>query len=99
MLLSSIFQRMYGSYLFQEKEAEKMPGNKAMTCVAGHFLKKFSGWYNQERALTMKDSAAHCHKWHSPKQVFCDPKVFVVLKSLKHFSQDDVSHYNGGIPQ
>jgi transposase len=36
---------LYGSYYAQKKEEAKMPGNKAMTCVARHFLKKFCGWY------------------------------------------------------
>ena len=46
---------LYGAYYSRKKEQEKMPGNKAMTCVARHFLKKFYGWYrsgaafNQER--------------------------------------------------
>lgn len=46
---------LYGNYYHRKKEIEKMPGNKAMNCVARHFLKKFYGWYksgevfNQQR--------------------------------------------------
>jgi transposase len=36
---------LYGSYYSRKKDVDKMPGNKAMTCVARHFLKKFYGWY------------------------------------------------------
>ena len=28
-----------------------MPGNKAMTCVARHFLKKFYGWYKSAESF------------------------------------------------
>lgn len=49
---------LYGQYYYRKKEIEKMPGNKAMTCVARHFLKKFYGWhksgeaFNQQRFFT-----------------------------------------------
>ena len=42
---------LYGSYYARKKEQEKMPGNKAMTCVARHFLKKFHGWYKSGEAF------------------------------------------------
>jgi hypothetical protein len=42
---------LYGSYYARKKEQEKMPGNKAMTCVSRHFLKKFQGWYRSGEAL------------------------------------------------
>jgi transposase len=42
---------LYGSYYAQKKEQAKMPGNKAMTCVARHFLKKFYGWYKSGEAF------------------------------------------------
>jgi transposase len=42
---------LYGSYYAQKKEEAKMPGNKAMTCVARHFLKKFYGWYKSGEAF------------------------------------------------
>jgi transposase len=42
---------LYGLYYARKKEQEKMPGNKAMTCVSRHFLKKFQGWYRSGEAL------------------------------------------------
>lgn len=42
---------LYGSYYSQKKNEAKMPGNKAMTCVARHFLKKFYGWYKSGEAF------------------------------------------------
>jgi transposase len=45
---------LYGSYYAQKKEEAKMPGNKAMTCVARHFLKKFYGWYKSGEAFDQK---------------------------------------------
>lgn len=42
---------LYGRYYHRKKEIEKMPGNKAMTCVARHFLKKFYGWYKSAQAF------------------------------------------------
>jgi transposase len=42
---------LYGQYYHRKKEIEKMPGNKAMTCVARHFLKKFYGWYKSGKAF------------------------------------------------
>jgi transposase len=42
---------LYGSYYAQKKDQAKMPGNKAMTCVARHFLKKFYGWYKSGEAF------------------------------------------------
>jgi transposase len=42
---------LYGTYYSRKKEVEKMVGNKAMTCVARHFLKKFYGWYKSGEAF------------------------------------------------
>ncbi|KPK00622.1 MAG: hypothetical protein AMK71_08155 [Nitrospira bacterium SG8_35_4] len=50
--------RMYGDYYHRKKEVDRMVGNKAMTCVARHFLRKFYGWYksgevfNRDRFFT-----------------------------------------------
>jgi len=52
--------RIYGEYYHKKKDVDKMAGNKAMTCVARHFLRKFYGWYksgeafNRERFFTCK---------------------------------------------
>ncbi|MEK7762602.1 MAG: transposase [Nitrospirota bacterium] len=45
---------LYGTYYHRKKEIEKMPGNKAMTCVARHFLKKFYGWYKSGAAFSQQ---------------------------------------------
>lgn len=45
---------LYGPYYHRKKEIEKMPGNKAMTCVARHFLKKFYGWYKSGAAFSQQ---------------------------------------------
>lgn len=45
---------LYGEYYHRKKEIEKMPGNKAMTCVARHFLKKFYGWYKSGEAFNQQ---------------------------------------------
>jgi transposase len=45
---------LYGTYYAQKKNEEKMPGNKAMTCVARHFLKKFYGWYKSGEAFNLQ---------------------------------------------
>jgi len=36
---------LYGEYYHKKREVDKMPGTKAMTIVARHFLRKFYGWY------------------------------------------------------
>ncbi len=36
---------LYGTYYHKKREVDKMPGTKAMTIVARHFLRKFYGWY------------------------------------------------------
>jgi transposase len=36
---------LYGAYYHKKREVDKMPGTKAMTIVARHFLRKFYGWY------------------------------------------------------
>jgi transposase len=45
---------LYGQYYHRKKEIEKMAGNKAMTCVARHFLKKFYGWYKSGEAFNQQ---------------------------------------------
>lgn len=45
---------LYGPYYHRKKELDKMPGNKAMTCVARHFLKKFYGWYKSGEAFSQQ---------------------------------------------
>lgn len=36
---------LYGDYYHKKKDETKMPGNKAMTIVARHLLRKIFGWY------------------------------------------------------
>ena len=43
---------LYGSYYDRKRQIEKMPGTKAMVCVARHFLKKFYGWYRSGEAFS-----------------------------------------------
>jgi transposase len=50
---------LYGSYYAEKKDQARMPGNKAMTCVARHFLKKFYGWYKSKEAFN-KDRFFSC---------------------------------------
>ena len=45
---------LYGPYYHRKKGIEKMPGNKAMTCVSRHFLKKFYGWYKSGEAFNQQ---------------------------------------------
>ena len=45
---------LYGPYYHRKKEVDKMPGNKVMTCVARHFLKKFYGWYKSGEAFSQQ---------------------------------------------
>ncbi len=45
---------IYGPYYHRKKEIEMMPGNKAMTCVARHFLKKFYGWYKSGEVFSQQ---------------------------------------------
>lgn len=42
---------LYGEYYARKRQIEKMPGTKAMVCVARHFLKKFYGWYRSGQAF------------------------------------------------
>jgi len=42
---------LYGPYYHRKKEIDKMPGNKIITCVSRHFLKKFYGWYKSGEAF------------------------------------------------
>lgn len=45
---------LYGSYYHRKKEIDKMPGNKIITCVSRHFLKKFYGWYKSGEAFNQQ---------------------------------------------
>jgi len=45
---------LYGPYYHRKKDVDKMPGNKAMTCVTRHFLKKFYGWYKSGEAFNQQ---------------------------------------------
>ena len=42
---------LYGPYYHRKKEGDKMPGNKIITCVSRHFLRKFYGWYKSGEAF------------------------------------------------
>lgn len=43
--------RLYGNYYHKKKDETKMPGNKAMTIVARHLLRKIFGWYRSGKAF------------------------------------------------
>ena len=43
-----------GEYYHRKREVDKMPGTKAMTIVARHFLRKFYGWYKSGAAFDEK---------------------------------------------
>lgn len=43
--------QLYGAYYHQKKNETKMPGNKAMTIVARHLLRKLFGWYRSGEAF------------------------------------------------
>jgi transposase len=45
---------LYGEYYHKKREVDKMPGTKAMTIVARHFLRKFYGWYKSSAAFDEK---------------------------------------------
>jgi transposase len=45
---------LYGEYYHKKREIDKMPGTKAMTVVARHFLRKFYGWYKSGAAFDEK---------------------------------------------
>jgi len=45
---------LYGPYYHRKKEIDKMPGNKIITCISRHFLKKFYGWYKSGRAFNQQ---------------------------------------------
>lgn len=45
---------LYGVYYHKKREVDKMPGTKAMTVVARHFLRKFYGWYKSGAAFDEK---------------------------------------------
>jgi transposase len=42
---------LYGEFYHKKKEEAKMPGNKAMTVVARHLLRKIYGWYRSGEAF------------------------------------------------
>ena len=46
-------ERIYGAYYHRKKEEDKMVGNKAMICVARHFIRKFYGWYKSGKAFDL----------------------------------------------
>jgi len=54
---------LYGAYYHRKRKVDKMPGNKAMMCVARHFLKKFYGWYKSGEAFN-KDRFFTCETQH-----------------------------------
>ncbi len=45
---------LYGEYYHKKREVDKMPGTKAMTIVARHFLRKFYSWYKSGAAFNEK---------------------------------------------
>ena len=45
---------LYGPYYHRKKEIDKMPGNKVITCVSRHFLKKFYGWYKSGESFSQQ---------------------------------------------
>lgn len=45
---------LYGDYYHKKKDETKMPGNKAMTVVARHLLRKIYGWYRSGVAFDEK---------------------------------------------
>ena len=46
--------RIYGEFYHGKKDVDKMIGNKAMVCVARHFLRKFYGWYMSGAAFNLE---------------------------------------------
>lgn len=46
--------KLYGTYYHKKKEELKMPGNKAMTIVARHLLRKIFGWYKSGKPFNEK---------------------------------------------
>ncbi len=46
--------RLYGNYYHKKKEDLMMPGNKAMTIVARHLLRKIFGWYKSGKPFEEK---------------------------------------------
>lgn len=53
--------QLYGDFYHKKKDVTKMPGNKAMTVVARHLLRKLFGWYrsgqdfDEQRFFTCKN--------------------------------------------
>ena len=46
--------RLYGTYYHKKKDETKMPGNKAMTVVSRHLLRKIFGWYRSGQPFAEK---------------------------------------------
>ncbi len=46
--------RLYGGYYHKKKEELHMPGNKAMTIVSRHLLRKIYGWYRSGEEFNEK---------------------------------------------
>ena len=44
-------KRLFSEYYHRKKETEKMPGQKAFTCVMRKILKMFFGWYQSGKAF------------------------------------------------
>ena len=41
-------KKLFGDYYWKKKEQDRMPGEKAITCVMRKILKMFFGWYRSE---------------------------------------------------
>ncbi len=56
--------KLFGDYYWKKKEQDKMPGQKALTCVMRKILKMFFGWYrsgsrfDQRRVFVMASQHA-----------------------------------------
>lgn len=44
-------QNLFGDYYWKKKEVDKMPGQKALTCVMRKILKMYFGWYRNGGAF------------------------------------------------
>jgi transposase len=57
-------QKMFGDYYWKKKDDDKMPGQKALTCVMRKILKMFFGWYrtgdefDQSRVFSSENAKA-----------------------------------------
>ncbi len=45
---------IYGPYYHKKKETGNIPGNKILTTIARHFLRKFYGWYKSAEAFNQQ---------------------------------------------